>query len=172
MVDERAKKIRLLMLDVDGVMTNGKIIINSNGIETKIFDVRDGHGIKMLMREGIDVIIITGRESEIVNMRAKELGIREVYQKVLKKIDKYEEILREKNLKDEDVCYIGDDLVDLPILRRVGFAIAVADSIDDIKRYVHYITKRRGGDGAVREVTELILKSQNRWDEVVKRYFN
>jgi 3-deoxy-D-manno-octulosonate 8-phosphate phosphatase (KDO 8-P phosphatase) len=171
-VDERAKKIRLLMLDVDGVMTNGKIIINSNGIETKIFDVRDGHGIKMLMREGIDVIIITGRESEIVNMRAKELGIREVYQKVLKKIDKYEEILREKNLKDEDVCYIGDDLVDLPILRRVGFAIAVADSIDDIKRYVHYITKRRGGDGAVREVTELILKSQNRWDEVVKRYFN
>lgn len=104
MVDERAKKIRLLMLDVDGVMTNGKIIINSNGIETKIFDVRDGHGIKMLMREGIDVIIITGRESEIVNMRAKELGIREVYQKVLKKIDKYEEILREKNLKDEDVC--------------------------------------------------------------------
>jgi 3-deoxy-D-manno-octulosonate 8-phosphate phosphatase (KDO 8-P phosphatase) len=123
------------------------------------------------MKGRIEVAIITGRESKALLHRAKDLGVALVYQKVLDKIKAYDQILRDKGLTDKEVCYIGDDLVDLPILRRVGFSVAVADGIDEVKKEADYITRKEGGKGAVREVCELILKAQNRWKKVTEKYF-
>jgi 3-deoxy-D-manno-octulosonate 8-phosphate phosphatase (KDO 8-P phosphatase) len=168
---EQLSKIRLLLLDVDGVLTDGRIVIDNNGVETKAFNVRDGHGLKLLQRSGIQVGIITGRRSEVVTVRARELGIELVYQGVRDKLVPYRELLAQLQLHDEQVAYVGDDIVDLPILRRVGFAATVADAIDDVKPLVHYVTQRAGGDGAVREICDLFLKQTGRWPEVTARYF-
>ena len=169
-VRERARKIRLLMLDVDGVMTDGRIIFDDQGRETKVFDVRDGHGIKMLQRAGIEVAIVTGRESAVVDRRAAELGIRWVRQKAFDKGVVYREIAHGLEIEDEEVCFVGDDVVDIPVLRRVGLPIAVADAHEDSKRCAAYVTLCPGGRGAVREVCELILQAQEKWDEVMGRY--
>ncbi len=155
----KAKKIKLLLLDVDGVMTDGSIILDSSGNETKCFHVRDGHGIKLIQKAGIHVGIITGRSSEVVNIRARELGITEVHQGVHDKILVYDAIILKYGLKDEEVAYIGDDAVDLSIFKRVGFAAAVADADPSVKPYVDLITKSAGGRGAVREVINFIIKS-------------
>ncbi len=154
----KAKKIKLLLLDVDGVMTDGSIILDSKGNETKCFHVRDGHGIKLLQKAGIPVGIITGRSSEVVNIRARELGITEVHQGALDKILVYDEILSRYGLRDEEVAYIGDDAVDLSIFSRVGFAAAVADADPSVKAHVDLITRCAGGRGAVREVINFIMK--------------
>ena len=167
---EKIKQIKLLILDVDGVLTDGKILYNDRGEEIKAFDVRDGHGLKLLMRSGTEVALITGRESKVVLHRARDLGIKLVYQNVTNKIEVYEEILREKKLEDKNVGFIGDDLVDIPVLRRVGFSATVRDAISEVKEIVDYVTSRKGGDGAVREICELLLKIQNKWNEVTKRY--
>lgn len=164
-------KIKLLLLDVDGVLTDGRIIYDHHGVETKAFDVKDGHGIKMLQRAGIEVGIITGRTSEVVNVRARELGIEIVYQGAKNKLAPYREILATSGLSDEQIAYVGDDIVDLPILQRVGFSVVVADALEDIKPLVDYITRRPGGRGAVREVCDLILKHSGRWKELTNRYF-
>jgi len=169
---EKVRDIKLLLLDADGVLTEGKVVYNDEGMESKSFDVKDGHGLKLLMRSKIDVAIITGRESKALLHRAKDLGIGMVYQKAINKIIIYDQILKDKNLEDREVCYVGDDLVDLPLLRRVGFAVAVADGVDEVKEGADYITRKEGGKGAVREVCELILKAQNKWKEVTDRYFN
>jgi 3-deoxy-D-manno-octulosonate 8-phosphate phosphatase (KDO 8-P phosphatase) len=132
------KRIQLLLLDVDGVMTDGRIIYDNHGGETKAFDVKDGHGLKLVQRAGIQVGIITGRESSVVDRRAKELG---------------------------------DDIVDLPILRQVGFAATVADAVDEVKAHVHLVARRNGGRGAVREICDLILQESGRWDAVTRHYF-
>lgn len=161
---DKAKKIKLLILDVDGVMTDGRIILDNEGNEIKAFHVRDGHGIKIAMDAGIHVAIITGRKSRVVDRRAKELGIRDVYQKILNKGDTYAEILKKYDLKDEDVAFIGDDINDLPILRKVGFSAAVADADTHIRKIVDYVTKLGGGRGAVRETIETILKAQGKWE--------
>lgn len=168
---ERLKKIRLLLLDVDGVMTDGRIIFDNHGVETKAFDVKDGHGLKLLQRAGLKVGIITGRESEVVRFRARELGIDILHQGAKSKLEPYLEAVGELGLRDEEVAYVGDDLVDLPILRRVGFAATVADAVEEVKPLVHYVTARCGGRGAVREVCDLILKKTGRWPEVTDRYF-
>ncbi len=168
---ERLKAIKLLLLDVDGVMTDGRIIYTSDGSETKAFDVKDGHGLKLLQRAGVKVGIITGRESDIVPRRAKELGIELVYQNAKNKLVPFQEILKRQDLTPEQVAYVGDDVVDLPILSRVGFAATVADAVDDIKSYVHYVTVREGGRGAVREICDLLLKEAGLWDDVAGRYF-
>jgi len=165
-------KIKLLLLDVDGVLTDGRIIYDHHGVETKAFDVKDGHGIKMIQRAEIEVGIITGRTSEVVNVRAHELGIKIVYQGAKNKLVPYREILATRGLTDEQIAYVGDDIVDLPILQRVGFSAAVADALDDIKPLVDYVTRRPGGRGAVREVCDLILKNSGRWGELSKRYFD
>lgn len=167
---EKMKTIRLLVLDVDGVMTDGKIIMNDMGREVKNFDVKDGHGIKILMRCGIDVILLTGRRSAVVEHRAKDIGIEEVYQGIYNKLEKFEEILQNKSFNYENIAFVGDDIVDIPLLKRVGFAVAVADATEDVKECVDYITKKAGGDGAVREVCELILQAQGKWIDVAKRY--
>lgn len=167
---EKAKKVRLLILDVDGVLTDGRIMIDDNGVESKSFNAKDGHGLRMLMRANIHVALLSGRDSDATRRRAKELGISIVYQNIHNKIEAYQEIMNESALNDHQVGYVGDDLVDLPILKRAGFAAVVADSVDEVKPFADYVTEREGGRGAVREVIELILKSQGKWEEVTARY--
>jgi len=166
----RMRRIKLLILDVDGVMTDGRIIIDDAGLESKQFDVRDGHGLKMLMRCGIDVALLTGRTSRVVDHRAADLGIREVHQGIWNKREAFDEILRRRRLHAEETAYMGDDVVDVPLLRRVGFAVAVADACPEAIRAAHLVTDRSGGRGAVREVCEAILKAQGRWGDMAARY--
>lgn len=164
-------KIKLLLLDVDGVMTDGRIIYLNDGGEAKAFDVKDGHGLKLIQRAGIRVGIITGRQSEVVERRAAELGIGIVYQGAKDKLKPFLEIIKELGLEPFEVAYVGDDVVDLPVMRQVGFSATVADAVDDIKPYVDLVTSRPGGRGAVREVCDLLLKQSGRWSSVTSRYF-
>lgn len=142
---EKMRNIRLLILDVDGVMTDGKIIIDDLGNEAKHFHVRDGHGIKMLMKCGIEVVLLTGRRSAVVEHRANDLGIDEVHQGAHNKLGVFEAILQEKSLRYENIAFIGDDIVDIPVLKRVGFSVAVADAAEYVKKCVDFITKKGGG---------------------------
>lgn len=168
---EKARAIKLLILDVDGVLTDGSIVYADRGEELKCFNVKDGHGIKLLLRAGIEVALVTGRKSAAVEHRAQDLGIKLVFQKALNKIEAYEEIRATQKLRDEELCVMGDDLPDLPILRKCGFSVAVPDSIDEVKREVDYVTYKEAGKGAVREVCEIILKAQGLWEKVTARYF-
>jgi len=171
-INERARHIRMLLLDCDGVLTDGRIIMLPAGDETKVFDVKDGHAIVMLHRAGIKSGIISGRQSSIVRARAKELGIAHVHEMAWVKTEAYEKILAEENLTNEEVCYIGDDVVDIPLLRRAGLAVAVADAVAEVKPFAHLVTTRAGGRGAVREVIELILEAQGKWQEALARYIS
>jgi len=164
-------RIKLLLLDVDGVMTDGRIMYLNDGGEAKAFDVKDGHGLKLIQRAGIKVGIITGRQSDIVARRAAELGIELVYQGAKDKMQPFMEILEKLGLNASEVAYVGDDLVDLPVMRLVGFSATVADASDDIKPYVDLVTSRPGGRGAVREVCDLLLKQSSLWTSVTSRYF-
>lgn len=165
-----AKKIRLLVLDVDGVLTDGSIILDNEGNEVKAFHVRDGHGIKMLAKCGFHIAIITGRHSKVVDRRAAELGIVEVYQRCHTKTAAYEQLLEKFNVTDSEVAYVGDDVVDIPILKRVGLPVAVADAAEEARKYALLVTRNRGGRGAVREVTDLLLKATGRWEELMNEY--
>jgi 3-deoxy-D-manno-octulosonate 8-phosphate phosphatase (KDO 8-P phosphatase) len=167
---ERARKTRLLIMDVDGVLTDGRIIQDGHGHELKVFDVKDGHGIVMAHRAKLRTALISGRESETITRRAEELGIELVFQKIWNKLEVYEKILVDTKLTHDKVAYIGDDLIDIPLLRRVGLAVAVADAVDEVKGAAHLITQRPGGQGAVREVIELILRAQDHWDSLIERY--
>ena len=168
---KRAEAVRLLLLDVDGVLTDGRILFDGEGRELKFFDAKDGHGIKMLQRGGVQVGILSGRRSQTVRRRARELGIQIVRQKVLDKVKGLEEILRQERISAEQICYVGDDLVDLPLFPLVGLAVAVANAVEDVKTRAHYVTRLPGGQGAVREVCDLLLKAQRKWDTVTQRYF-
>ncbi len=170
-LDETARRIKLLILDVDGVLTDGSIILDNEGNEFKAFHVRDGHGIKMLTRTGIKVAIITGRQSNVVERRAKELGITEVYQKYHNKNEAYEDLKGKLSIKDEEIAYIGDDIVDLPLMKRVGLSIAVADAAEEIKPYASIITRNKGGRCAVREITDYILKAKGLMEKIINGYF-
>ncbi len=163
---EKAKKIKLLLLDVDGVMTDGSIILDNEGNELKRFHVRDGHGIRMIRNAGIVVGIITGRKSKVVEIRARELGIEEVHQKVYQKSAVYEELLSKYNCTDENVAFMGDDVVDQELLKRAALTAVPADAEDAAKKLADLITTRNGGRGAVREFTDLILKSSGLWGKV------
>jgi 3-deoxy-D-manno-octulosonate 8-phosphate phosphatase (KDO 8-P phosphatase) len=171
-IRERAGKIRLVLMDSDGVLTDGRLFMFSDGSEGRAFNVRDGHGIRMAQRGGLMFGIISGRESQIVAERAEELYITEVHQRVFDKLERYKEIVDRLGLADEAVCYIGDDLVDLPVLSRVGLAVAPADADDQIRECVHWVTSRQGGEGAVREVIDLLLQARDKWDAVTRRYFD
>jgi 3-deoxy-D-manno-octulosonate 8-phosphate phosphatase (KDO 8-P phosphatase) len=166
----KIRGITLLILDVDGVLTDGRIIIDDAGLESKQFDVRDGHGLKMLMRCGIGVVLLTGRKSRVVDHRAADLEIKEVHQGIWNKREVFDEILRRRKLSPEETAYIGDDVVDIPVLKRVGFGVAVADACPEAIGAADYVTERPGGRGAVREVCDMILKVQGRWREVAARY--
>ncbi len=154
------RKIKLLLLDVDGVMTDGGVYYSNSGDEFKKFNIQDGYGIVKLQRAGIKVGIITGRVSNIVTRRAEELGITEVYQNLENKLDAYESIKTKLNLADANIAYIGDDEFDFPVLERVGFSASPVDAVSSIKKRVHYVCTRSGGNGAVREVIDLILRNQ------------
>ncbi|HWP35319.1 MAG TPA: HAD hydrolase family protein [Thermodesulfobacteriota bacterium] len=166
----RARRIRLVVLDVDGVLTDGGIAVASDGSETKTFHVRDGHAIKLLQHAGIEVALVSGRRSAPVVRRAAELGISLVVQGASDKAASFEAILAARGLEAAEAAGVGDDIVDLPLLRRAGLAVAVADSAPELAPYVHYVTRAPGGRGAVREVAELILKAQGRWGEVLRRF--
>jgi len=166
----RAKKVKALILDVDGVLTDGSIILDGGTAELKAFNVRDGHGIKLLQRNDIKVAFITGKESEVVKRRASDLGVEFVYQKALDKLIPYNDLKEKLNLEDEYFASVGDDLLDIPIAKRVGFSVAVADAEEELKSRVSYITNALGGRGAVREVCDIILKSKGLWADVLKRY--
>lgn len=165
-INEKASKIKLLLLDVDGVMTDGSIILDNNGNELKRFHVRDGHGIKMLQNVGITVGIITGRKSKVVEVRAKELGIKEVHQKIYKKSAVYENLLKKYKCKDENVAFMGDDIVDQELLKRAGLSAAPCDAEELARKYADIVTKKGGGRGAVREFSDLILKATGLWKKV------
>ncbi len=158
----KTKKIKLLLLDVDGVLTDGRIILDNHGNELKAFHVRDGHGIKLAQKAGITIGIITGRKSNVVDLRAQELGIQEVHQGVHDKINVYESLLEKYHLQDDEVAYMGDDVVDIPIFRRVGIAATVSDSDPFIQPFVDLVMKTSGGRGAVREFINFLLKNQNK----------
>ncbi len=156
-------------MDVDGVLTNGEIIYTSSGDELKIFNVQDGMGITLAHLAGLKTGIITGRMSALVERRAHELKMDIVSQGNFNKLPEYERVIRDFELKDEEVCYIGDDVLDLPILKRVGFSVAVANARDEVKAVCDYVTSAQGGKGAVREVIDRILKWQNKLHEVIDR---
>ena len=169
LVRRKAAKIKLLLLDVDGVLTDGRIIVDDRGVESKQFHVRDGQGIALLKRAGIEIGFMTGRSSAVVRHRAKDLGVELVYQGVADKLACYDKIKRERGLKDEQIAYVGDDLVDLPVLLRAGLAFSVADGWSGLSSSVDYVTAVAGGQGAVREVAELLLKAQGNWSKLTLR---
>lgn len=170
-VRKKARRVKLLLLDLDGVLTDGGIVMDHRGMETKRFDVRDGHGIRLLQRAGIRVGIISGRSSGAARRRAKDLDIELLYQGIDDKAAVYEKIKRMTGLKDAEIAFVGDDLVDLPLLRRVGLSIAVRDCWKELKRWTDHVTAAGGGRGAVREVAELLLKAQRKWQSVTQRYY-
>lgn len=170
----RARKIKLLLMDIDGVLTDGRIYYvpapRGGFVETKGFHSRDGFGIRFAQEAGLKTGVISGRGGPVVEYRMKELGINYIQLNHLEKLETYQEMLRSAQVKEAEVCYMGDDLVDLPILLRAGLAVGVGDGHPLLRRHVHYCTKARGGFGAVREVIELILSAQGKFEAVMKHY--
>lgn len=172
-VVRRARQVRLLLVDVDGVLTDGRIYLQSmpegSAEEMKVFHAHDGAGLKLARMAGLRTGLITGRDSAATARRAREVGMDYVWQKQAEKLPAYRAICRQAKVRDEEVAYIGDDLPDLPILERVGLAIAVANATLEVKRAAHLVTRRRGGEGAVREAIEAILRAQGSWQKVIGR---
>jgi len=166
----KAKGLKLFLLDVDGVLTDGTITYTHEGNEIKSFHTRDGLGIRLLMESGLEVGLITARESEAVNRRVKDLGIKYVFQKAKNKLEIFDNLLKELGLKPSEVGYMGDDWLDLPLLVRVGFAATVEDAVPEVLQVAHYVTKRKGGRGAVREVCDLILEAQETKSDLLEKY--
>lgn len=169
-IARQCEPIELILSDVDGVLTEGSIIFDNEGVEMKRFHIRDGLGIKLWRRAGGKFGILTGRNSHIVNVRAAELGIDLVRQGTEQKQPATREIMAQLGLRPEQVCYIGDDLPDLPPMQAVGLAVAVADASNEVREAADYVTKLPGGRGAVRETIEMILKAQRRWDDLIRTY--
>jgi len=168
---EKAARVRLLLFDVDGVLTDGSLFYGDDGQEYKAFNSRDGHGIAMLNRHRcVEIGIITGRTSEVVNHRVKNLGIRHVYQGQRDKVPAFEELCTRLDIAPEAVAYVGDDVVDLPVMRRVGLAIAVQDAHPFVKRHAHWITPNPGGRGAARDVCELLLEAHGLLQQELDSY--
>ncbi len=163
-------QIQLLALDVDGVLTDGTLIINADGSESKFFNSLDGHGIRMWQRAGLKVALISGRASAPTELRAEQLQIEYVFQDCHYKLPVVEQLLDKLGLSPANMAFIGDDLTDMPVMRYVGFGVAVANAVDEVKQCADYVTTRPGGSGAVREVIEYILKNSGRWQELMKRY--
>jgi 3-deoxy-D-manno-octulosonate 8-phosphate phosphatase (KDO 8-P phosphatase) len=170
-VEDRIKQVKLLILDVDGVLTDGHIAYGDYGDELKYYDVLDGFGIQLLRKGGIASVIITAKKSKINVRRARDLQIAHVYQDAQDKLLVFAGVLKKMGLAPDEVCCIGDDLVDIPVMSRAGFAVAVQNAVPDVKRIAHYVTARNGGRGAVREVADKILKTQGKWGVVTEKYF-
>ena len=167
---EKAARIRLVIFDVDGVLTDGSLFLGDDGQEYKAFNSRDGHGMKMLQSNGVEIAIITGRSSQVVSHRMASLGIEHVYQGARDKAPAYVELRDKLGLDDTQVAYVGDDVVDLPVMRRVGLAIAVQDAHTLVKKHAHWQTPSRGGRGAARDVCEMLLEAQGKLDDELRKY--
>lgn len=167
-MEARIKKIKVLAVDVDGVLSDGRIVYDSDGRELKFFNVQDGFGLVLMRRLGFKTAIITARGSKVVEVRAADLKIDRVFQNAFPKMAAYEQMLAEFGVSDEEVCFIGDDLPDLRLLERAGFAVAVANATPEAKSAAHYVTRLPGGHGAVREAVDLILHTQGKWDQVLQ----
>lgn len=169
-VYDRAKALKLVVFDVDGVLTDGKLYLSDSGEEIKAFNTLDGHGMKMLRNSGVDLAIITGRKSRLVELRAGNLGIVHLYQGVEDKLLAFRDLLDKLQLKAEQAAFMGDDVIDLPVMRRAGLALSVPAAPALVKQNAHYVTERKGGEGAVREVCELIMQAQGTYAAMVAPY--
>ena len=167
---EKAANIKLVIFDVDGVLTDGSLFIGDDGQEYKAFNSKDGHGMRMLQDGGVEIAIITGRMSNVVEHRMKDLGIKRVYQGKREKLPAYEELLSDVQLSHEQVAYVGDDVVGLPVMCKVGLAIGVQDAHPLVKRHAHWITERPGGKGAGRDVCEMILEARGKLGDMLASY--
>lgn len=162
--------IRAVVCDVDGVLTDGRILLGSGGIELKAFDAADGAGVRLLQRGGIAVALLTGRESEAVARRAAELDVEHVRQGAERKEAAFEELLAALGVSEAEACYIGDDFADVPVMRRCGYGVAVADARPEVRAAADFVTRAPGGRGAVRELAEHLLKAQGKWAAIVSHY--
>ena len=169
-VDRRARRIKLLLMDCDGVLTDGRLELLENGDEQKTFHAHDGQGISLFQQAGLKTGIISGRTSSAVERRAQDLNMSYVRQNAKDKTKALEEIMAEAQVSLHECAYIGDDLADIPVMHQVGLAFAVADAVIETKQAANFITEHNGGYGAVREVCDLILKAQGRWEELMKRF--
>ena len=169
-IERRAARVKLLLMDCDGVLTDGRITLLPDGDEQKSFHTRDGHGLVLLHRAGLRTGIISGRTSAAVERRAADLGISYVRQGTWNKIVEFEELLTVAGVEEGEAAFIGDDVTDIPLMQRVGLAVAVRDATEETRAAAHYVTQLPGGFGAVREVTDLILKAQGRWAELMRKY--
>ncbi|MCA1594006.1 MAG: HAD hydrolase family protein [Acidobacteria bacterium] len=169
-IERRAASVKLLLLDCDGVLTDGRITLIGEGDEQKSFHTRDGHGLVLLHRAGLRSGIISGRTSGAVVRRARDLGITYVRQGALNKVEVFEELMAGAGVDESEAAFVGDDVTDIPLMRRCGLSVAVADAVAETRAAAHCVTNLPGGFGAVREVCELILKAQGRWAELMKRY--
>ncbi|HVG29802.1 MAG TPA: HAD hydrolase family protein [Pyrinomonadaceae bacterium] len=169
-IARRAARVKLLLLDCDGVLTDGRITLLGDGDEQKSFHTRDGHGLVLLHRAGLQSGVISGRTSSALERRARDLGIRHVRQGTHDKIVEFREVLAAAGVSEEETAFVGDDVTDIPLMRRCVLAVAVADATGDTRASAHYVTRLAGGFGAVREVCELILKAQGRWADLMRRY--
>ncbi|WP_130536818.1 3-deoxy-manno-octulosonate-8-phosphatase KdsC [Thiomicrorhabdus indica] len=167
---QKASKIKLLILDVDGVLTDNRLYYSNDGNEQKTFYTRDGHGMVMLRKSGVDMAIITGRKSELVAKRAQDLKIAHLYQGVPDKLPSFQKLMAKLAISSDEVAYIGDDILDLPILMRVGLSITPADGEEEVKSRVDYVSPHKGGNGVVREICEMIMKSQDTWQQHMDFY--
>ncbi|MFI4911696.1 MAG: KdsC family phosphatase [Sedimentisphaeraceae bacterium JB056] len=167
---ENLSKLKMLVLDLDGVFTDGTIIINGDGSESKRYSVIDGHGIKLWQRAGFKTAIISGRAAKATSIRAEQLGIEYVFQGCKKKLPVYEQLLEDARVSADETIFIGDEIIDLPIVRRAGLGVAVENAVDELKEYADYVTKKSGGQGAIREVIEIVLKTTGKWDALMERY--
>jgi 3-deoxy-D-manno-octulosonate 8-phosphate phosphatase (KDO 8-P phosphatase) len=172
-VRRRAARIRLLLMDADGTLTDGHVYLQSQAdgtaLELKCFNAQDGLGLTLAAQAGLRTGVLTGRESPAMRRRAKESKIEFVYENCAVKIPAYEELLKKTGLTEEEVAYVGDDLPDLPVMRRVGFSVAVANAVPEVKSAAHFVTQRKGGDGAIREAIEIILKAQGQWGSLISK---
>jgi 3-deoxy-D-manno-octulosonate 8-phosphate phosphatase (KDO 8-P phosphatase) len=166
----QAARIKLLLFDVDGVLTDGKILLHADGTESKQFDIKDGTAIVWAQRAGLTVGLLSARTSAATAQRAAQLSVALVRQGVASKLDAYEEIVRQQGLREEEVAYMGDDVLDLPVLARVGLSAAPADAVEDVRTRVHWVSGMTGGHGAARELIELILREQGRWEPILAAY--
>jgi len=169
-IAERAARVRLILFDVDGVLTDGTLLLHADGTESKVFDIKDGTGIVWAQRLGLTVGFLSARSSAATAQRAAQLGITLVHQGVASKLETYEQIADSLMLDEDEVAYMGDDVLDLPVLARVGLAAAPADAVADVRSRVHWVAQANGGAGAARELIELILRAQGRWDSVLASY--
>lgn len=167
---ERIKTVRWLVLDVDGVLTDGSVIMNDDGRESKHFNVKDGHALKMMIRFGFNVMFLTGRRSQVVEHRARDLGVTEVHQRVLNKLEYFTEFMDRKGISFAEVAYVGDDIVDIPLMKQVAFSATVADAAEEVPPLADYVSPYQGGKGAVRDICKIILQAQGKWKEVADRY--